>query len=78
MKKCHYVSNPNGHGPDCDHLKPPTLSYFWPLKVRFKRKNVCDIQKMLDPKWAHKHDNVGGFKWSCSRPCPLGYCTAHP
>ena len=29
-----------------------------------------------DPKWTQKHDNVGGFKWSQSGPCPLG-CWTH-
>ena len=29
---------PSGHGPDCDHLKPPTLSYFW---VHFGLKIFC-------------------------------------
>ena len=31
-----------------------------------------NIQKIFEPKWTQKYDNVGGIKWSRYGPCPLG------
>ncbi len=56
------------------------LSLFWfswyqtsPILGWTKTSTENHIQKIFDLKWTQKYDNVGGFKWSQSEPCPLGY-----
>ncbi len=48
---------PSGHGPDHDHWKPPTFSYFW---VHFRSKIFCilfSVPDLVHPKmglvWYH-------------------------
>ncbi len=43
-----------------------------PFRDELKASTGNNIQKIFNPKWTQKYDNVGGFKWSQFRPCPLG------
>ena len=68
--------------PVCHYCSVIHLSLFWflwyqtsPILGWTKTSTENNIQKIFDPKWTQKYDNVGGFKWSWSGPCPLG--TAH-
>ncbi len=62
----------------CHYCSVIHLSLFWflwqtsPILGWTKTSTENNIQKISDPKWTQKYDNVGGFKWSRSGPCPLG------
>ena len=62
----------------------PIFQYFWSHSLMYQTSPILgwtktstenNLQKIFNPKWAQKYDNVGGFKWSWFGPCPLGYRT---
>ena len=64
----------------CHYWSVIHLSLFWfmwyqtsPILGWTKTSTENNKQKIFDPKWTQKYDNVGGFKWSRFEPCPLGY-----
>ena len=62
---------PSRHGPDCDHLKPPTSSY---LRVHFGSKIFCILFSVLafHPKMGlvWYHENQKGLKWKIGTESP--------
>ncbi len=75
-----YVQYFRSHSsPVCHYCNVIHLSLFWflwyqssPILGWTKTSTENNIQKIFDPKWTQKYDNVGAFKWSRSGPCPLG------